>query len=171
MRAQSSVNRRTDQYGGPIENRTRFALEVGVGYTPCVTFLRLLQPSARSHAHVTTITKPSVGLLPVMSAVLRDCANMQIVKAVVDEVGANRVGIRLSPFGGFLDVSASVAAPIHTLQGTSWLACLQANRGGLSAHARCVVRVPAHQPASCAAAPSYTSERLSTLLTKRQSGN
>ncbi|BDA42129.1 12-oxophytodienoate reductase 1 [Coccomyxa sp. Obi] len=49
----SSVNHRKDKYGGPIENRVRFALE--------------------------------------------------ITRAVVDEVGADRVGIRLSPFGGFLD--------------------------------------------------------------------
>lgn len=38
---------------------------------------------------------------------------MQVVKAVVDEVGADRVGIRLSPFGGFLDVSAPLL--LHSL--------------------------------------------------------
>jgi 2,4-dienoyl-CoA reductase-like NADH-dependent reductase (Old Yellow Enzyme family) len=32
---------------------------------------------------------------------------MQVMEAVVDEVGADRVGIRVSPFGGFLDVSCS----------------------------------------------------------------
>lgn len=30
---------------------------------------------------------------------------MQVTKAVADEVGADRTGIRISPFGGFLDVS------------------------------------------------------------------
>jgi hypothetical protein len=30
---------------------------------------------------------------------------VQVVSAVVDEVGADRVGLRISPFGGFLDVS------------------------------------------------------------------
>lgn len=49
----SGINDRTDQYGGSIENRCRFALEV--------------------------------------------------VKAVADEIGAEKTGIRLSPFGGFLD--------------------------------------------------------------------
>lgn len=49
-----SVNKRTDDYGGPIENRCRFALEV--------------------------------------------------VAAVVEEVGASRVGIRITPFtvGGWV---------------------------------------------------------------------
>ncbi|KAL2460577.1 12-oxophytodienoate reductase 1 [Abeliophyllum distichum] len=47
------VNDRTDQYGGSLENRCRFALE--------------------------------------------------IVEAVVNEIGADRVGMRLSPFNGFMD--------------------------------------------------------------------
>jgi len=47
---QGSNNSRTDQYGGSIENRTKFPLEV--------------------------------------------------TKAVLEEVGKDRVGIRLSPFGG-----------------------------------------------------------------------
>ncbi|KAL4428356.1 hypothetical protein ABPG75_002445 [Micractinium tetrahymenae] len=51
------INDRTDQYGGSIENRCRFALEV--------------------------------------------------VKAVADEIGAEKVGLRLSPFGGFLDAHDS----------------------------------------------------------------
>ena len=38
-------------------------------------------------------------------------AHAQVTKAVVDEVGADRVGIRLSPFGGFLDVSGRQPAP------------------------------------------------------------
>lgn len=50
----TSSNKRTDEYGGPIENRARLVLEV--------------------------------------------------VQAVVDEVGADRVGLRLSPFIHFLDV-------------------------------------------------------------------
>ncbi|XP_059074517.1 12-oxophytodienoate reductase 1 isoform X2 [Cryptomeria japonica] len=48
-----SVNHRTDRYGGNLENRCRFALEV--------------------------------------------------MEAVVDEIGAERVGMRLSPFSNFLD--------------------------------------------------------------------
>lgn len=52
-----NVNDRTDEWGGSIENRCRFALEV--------------------------------------------------VKAVAGEIGANKTGLRLSPFGGFLDVSDS----------------------------------------------------------------
>jgi len=48
-----SVNDRTDEYGGCLENRCRFALEV--------------------------------------------------VSAVADEIGADRVGIRLSPFADFMD--------------------------------------------------------------------
>lgn len=52
---QDGPNKRTDAYGGPIENRARFTLEV--------------------------------------------------VKAVVDEIGRDRVGLRLSPFGGFLEVT------------------------------------------------------------------
>ncbi|ONK73022.1 uncharacterized protein A4U43_C04F26290 [Asparagus officinalis] len=48
-----SVNDRTDEYGGSLENRCRFPLE--------------------------------------------------IVSAIVDEIGADRVGIRLSPFAKFLD--------------------------------------------------------------------
>uniref|UniRef100_A0A0D6QWW6 NADH:flavin oxidoreductase/NADH oxidase N-terminal domain-containing protein n=1 Tax=Araucaria cunninghamii TaxID=56994 RepID=A0A0D6QWW6_ARACU len=48
-----SVNDRTDQYGGTLENRCRFALEV--------------------------------------------------VEAVANEIGADRVGIRLSPFAAYLD--------------------------------------------------------------------
>jgi 12-oxophytodienoic acid reductase len=55
----SECNERTDRYGGSIENRCRFALEV--------------------------------------------------VAAVVEEVGKDKVGIRLSPFGGFL--SATDAHP------------------------------------------------------------
>ncbi|PSC70848.1 12-oxophytodienoate reductase 11 [Micractinium conductrix] len=51
------INDRTDAYGGPIENRCRFCLEV--------------------------------------------------VKAVCDAIGSEKVGIRLSPFGGFLDGSDS----------------------------------------------------------------
>jgi 12-oxophytodienoic acid reductase len=51
----SSTNKRTDEYGGSIENRARFALEV--------------------------------------------------VEAVVQAVGADRVGIRLSPFTDFLDAT------------------------------------------------------------------
>lgn len=50
-------NHREDEYGGSIENRCRFALE--------------------------------------------------IVKAVTDEIGARQVGIRLCPFGGFLDSTDS----------------------------------------------------------------
>lgn len=48
-----SINNRTDGYGGPIENRCRFPLEV--------------------------------------------------VQAVCAEIGPERVGLRLSPFGGYLD--------------------------------------------------------------------
>ncbi|CAN1322688.1 12-oxophytodienoate reductase 1 [Linum perenne] len=51
------VNDRTDQYGGSLENRCRFAL--------------------------------------------------QVVKAVADEIGADRVGIRLSPFADYNDCSDS----------------------------------------------------------------
>ncbi|GAB4814384.1 hypothetical protein N2152v2_001430 [Parachlorella kessleri] len=51
------VNHRTDQYGGSIENRCRFALEV--------------------------------------------------VKAVADEIGAERTALRLSPFGGFQNATDS----------------------------------------------------------------
>ncbi|KAI3428554.1 hypothetical protein D9Q98_007376 [Chlorella vulgaris] len=51
------INDRTDDYGGPIENRCRFALEV--------------------------------------------------MKAVCEEVGSEKVGLRLSPFGGFLDAHDS----------------------------------------------------------------
>lgn len=51
----SECNNRTDAYGGSIENRCRFALEV--------------------------------------------------VTAVVQEVGKDKVGIRLSPFGGFLSAT------------------------------------------------------------------
>ncbi|GAB4814383.1 hypothetical protein N2152v2_001429 [Parachlorella kessleri] len=51
------ANHRTDEYGGSIENRCRFALEV--------------------------------------------------VKAVADEVGSDKVGIRLSPFGGFQNATDS----------------------------------------------------------------
>lgn len=47
------VNDRTDEYGGSLENRCRFALE--------------------------------------------------IVEAIVNEIGANRVGMRLSPFANFMD--------------------------------------------------------------------
>eukprot|EP00201_Polytomella_parva_P014103 CAMPEP_0175057938 /NCGR_PEP_ID=MMETSP0052_2-20121109/11549_1 /TAXON_ID=51329 ORGANISM="Polytomella parva, Strain SAG 63-3" /NCGR_SAMPLE_ID=MMETSP0052_2 /ASSEMBLY_ACC=CAM_ASM_000194 /LENGTH=389 /DNA_ID=CAMNT_0016323221 /DNA_START=97 /DNA_END=1266 /DNA_ORIENTATION=+ len=50
---ESATNKRTDAYGGSVENRARFGLEV--------------------------------------------------VKAVVDAIGADRVGIRLSPFNNFLD--------------------------------------------------------------------
>lgn len=49
------INKRNDEYGGSIENRCRFAIEV--------------------------------------------------VKAVADEIGADKVGIRLSPFGGFLSAT------------------------------------------------------------------
>lgn len=51
------VNDRTDEYGGTIEKRCRFALEV--------------------------------------------------VKAVVDEIGANKVGMRISPFGDFMETGDS----------------------------------------------------------------
>lgn len=57
------MNKRTDEYGGCIENRCRFPLEV--------------------------------------------------VKAVVDEIGADRVGYRISPFGGFLDASDSHPYATH----------------------------------------------------------
>jgi 12-oxophytodienoic acid reductase len=52
-----SVNDRTDQYGGSLENRCRFALEV--------------------------------------------------VKAVSDEIGPDRVGFKLSPYSNYLDCSDS----------------------------------------------------------------
>lgn len=48
-----NINDRTDEYGGSLQNRCRFALEV--------------------------------------------------VEAVVDEIGAGRVGMRLSPFGDFME--------------------------------------------------------------------
>lgn len=60
----SSVNKRTDKYGGPIENRARFAVEV--------------------------------------------------VCAVAEEVGADRTGIRVSPFGGFLDAEDEHPYALHT---------------------------------------------------------
>jgi 12-oxophytodienoic acid reductase len=59
----SGTNDRTDQYGGSIENRCRFPLEV--------------------------------------------------VKAVVDEVGAERVGIRLSPFTEFMDSYEPDPVPLY----------------------------------------------------------
>ncbi|KXZ53522.1 hypothetical protein GPECTOR_7g972 [Gonium pectorale] len=59
-----SINDRTDEYGGPIENRARFALEV--------------------------------------------------VEAVCEAVGADRVGLRLSPFTGFLDALDSTPYATHT---------------------------------------------------------
>ncbi|KAG2436722.1 hypothetical protein HXX76_006246 [Chlamydomonas incerta] len=71
-----SVNDRTDEYGGSIENRCRFALEV--------------------------------------------------VEAVVAAVGADRVGIRLSPFTNFLDAADS------TPYGTHVYLCEQLNRHGLA---------------------------------------
>ncbi|KAG2436731.1 hypothetical protein HXX76_006255 [Chlamydomonas incerta] len=71
-----SVNDRTDEYGGSIENRCRFALEV--------------------------------------------------VEAVVAAVGADRVGIRLSPFITFNDVADS------TPYGTHVYLCEQLNKHGLA---------------------------------------
>ncbi|GLI60109.1 hypothetical protein VaNZ11_002155 [Volvox africanus] len=59
-----SINDRTDEYGGSIENRCRFALEV--------------------------------------------------VEAVVEAVGADRVGIRITPFTGFLDALDSTPYATHT---------------------------------------------------------
>lgn len=58
------INDRTDAYGGPIENRCRFALEV--------------------------------------------------MKAVCEEIGSKKAGIRLSPFGGFLDAEDSHPYAITT---------------------------------------------------------
>lgn len=40
-----------------------------------------------------------------VSAEVRSQDMSQVTKAVADEVGADRTGIRVSPFGGFLDVS------------------------------------------------------------------
>jgi 12-oxophytodienoic acid reductase len=59
----TGINKRNDSYGGSLENRLRFPLEV--------------------------------------------------FRAVVDEVGAERVGYRLSPFGGFLDVSDETPVETH----------------------------------------------------------
>ena len=59
------MNTRTDAYGGSLENRCRFPLEV--------------------------------------------------FQAVCDEIGADRVGYRLSPFGGFLDASDSDPIATHTM--------------------------------------------------------
>lgn len=58
------INDRTDEYGGPVENRIKFALEV--------------------------------------------------TQAVVDAVGADRTGIRISPFQTFLDASDSTPYTTHT---------------------------------------------------------
>eukprot|EP00889_Picochlorum_renovo_P006968 jgi/Picre1/33998/NNA_001475.t1 len=76
------INNRTDEYGGSIENRCRFPLEV--------------------------------------------------VQAVCDEIGAERVGYRLSPFGGFLDAHdshpyASVSYMIEELNrfGLAYIHCLE----------------------------------------------
>ena len=71
-----NVNDRTDEYGGSIENRCRFALEV--------------------------------------------------TEAVVAAVGADRVGIRLSPFTNFLDVADS------TPYGTNVYLLEQLNKFGLA---------------------------------------
>ena len=57
------INQRTDEYGGSLENRIRFPLEV--------------------------------------------------FKAVAEEIGPDRVGYRLSPFGGFLDASDSNPIATH----------------------------------------------------------
>ncbi|ETI19279.1 hypothetical protein G647_09111 [Cladophialophora carrionii CBS 160.54] len=66
---QDTANRRTDEYGGSIENRSRFALEV--------------------------------------------------TKAVVDAVGAAKVGIRLSPFSSFQGMKMQDPYPqfTHVMQG------------------------------------------------------
>lgn len=62
VHAQSSANRRTDQYGGPIENRTRFALEVGVGHAPRLNpFTNGRGPLRCPIPHVTVIRKLSAG--------------------------------------------------------------------------------------------------------------
>ena len=39
---------------------------------------------------------------------------MQVVDAVATEVGGDRVGIRISPFGGFLDADDSHPYALHT---------------------------------------------------------
>ena len=76
------INQRTDEYGGSIENRCRFPLEVA--------------------------------------------------KAVCEEIGADRVGYRLSPFGGFLDAHdsdpyASVTYMIEELNklGVAYVHCVE----------------------------------------------
>jgi hypothetical protein len=51
------------------------------------------------------------------SAEVRSQVMSQVTKAVADEVGADRTGIRVSPFGGFLDVSMLVYPYPHEHQG------------------------------------------------------
>jgi 12-oxophytodienoic acid reductase len=65
------VNDRTDKYGGSLENRCRFALE--------------------------------------------------IVQAVVDEIGADKVGIRLSPFASYSEAPDSNPEALGLYMARHWI--------------------------------------------------
>lgn len=97
---QDTCNKRTDAYGGGIENRSRFGLEVA--------------------------------------------------RAVVDAVGGDRTGIRLSPFSTFQGMRMRDPIPqfSHLLHGA------QGTRSGL--HPRCGVQ-------NCGAMPTSRAPRTSTL--------
>ncbi|CAI6012808.1 unnamed protein product [Closterium sp. NIES-65] len=89
-------NKREDEFGGSLENRIRFPLQVGQA---AVSFGGAMVEAAVLHASNHTTSAPCTW----------------VIKAVADEVGASRVGVRLSPYSTFLDAVDS--DPVATYVG------------------------------------------------------
>ena len=118
----SSVNKRTDEYGGSIENRCRFVLEVSCINDALLELHQLVHADRTHHALQICIARrlgpifilfvslylfyfyftAYVSIL--LYKILLKAGPLQTVKAVVEAVGnSDRVGIRLSPYSDFND--------------------------------------------------------------------
>jgi 2,4-dienoyl-CoA reductase-like NADH-dependent reductase (Old Yellow Enzyme family) len=101
---QDGTNKRTDSYGGPIENRARLLFEV-VDVTAEVWGIHagngyLIDQFMNSVLNTRT-DRYGGGSVEDRTQFL-----MEVVEAAVREVGPGRVGVRLSPFGHFNSMPA-----------------------------------------------------------------
>jgi N-ethylmaleimide reductase len=118
---QRSTNRRTDRYGGSVENRARFTIE--------------------------------------------------IVEAVADVVGTDRVGVRLSPYGKVNDSGQDDETPVYrylagelAARGTAYLHLVEPRADDLDLDVSAATEFRPYWPGPLIAAGGFTSETAENVL-------